>query len=173
MQAVRGALRAAAGARDPARALRAVPSAPHRVRRLQGAQGGGNRLSHEQHTLPGLTVYPSDSYLNVFVNSGDIPSCNGCGGILKPNVILIGEQLPVRILNEAKKQTRQCDLMLVDGSSLEMAPAGDLPRLAVETGARLVIVNFEPTHVDRLADATIYGDVVDVLPRLASALTQS
>jgi NAD-dependent deacetylase len=140
----------------------------------------GSSTVHELHghfremtCLRCYTVYPSDSYLNVFVNSGDIPSCDGCGGILKPNVILIGEQLPVRILNEAKKQTRQCDLMLVVGSSLEMAPAGDLPRLAVETGARLVIVNFEPTHVDRLADATIYGDVVDVLPRLASALTQS
>ena len=63
--------------------------------------------------------------------------------------------------------------MLVTGSSLEMAPAGDLPRLAIETGARLVIVNLEPTYMDHLADVTIYGDVVDILPRLASSLTQS
>ncbi|UCG23933.1 MAG: NAD-dependent deacylase [Chloroflexota bacterium] len=139
----------------------------------------GSSTVHEVHghfremtCLRCYTVYPSDPYLDVFMNSGDIPSCDGCGGVLKPNVILIGEQLPVRVLNEAKKQTRLCDVMLVAGSSLEMAPAGDLPLLAVETGARLVIVNLEPTHLDHLADATIYGDVVDVLPRLASALAQ-
>ena len=127
----------------------------------------------EMTCLRCYTVYPSDSYLDVFVSSGDIPSCDDCGGILKPNVILIGEQLPVHVLNEAKKQARLCDLMLVAGSSLEMAPAGDLPRLAIETGARLVIVNLEPTYMDHLADVTIYGDVVDILPSLASALTQS
>ena len=127
----------------------------------------------EMTCLRCYTVYPSDSYLDVFVSSGDIPSCDDCGGILKPNVILIGKQLPVHVLNVAKKQARLCDLMLVAGSSLEMAPAGDLPRLAIETGARLVIVNLEPTYMDHLADVTIYGDVVDVLPRLASALTQS
>jgi NAD-dependent deacetylase len=140
----------------------------------------GSSTVHEVHghfremtCLRCYTVYPSDSFLNTFADSGDIPRCNGCGGVLKPNVILVGEQLPVRVLNEAKKQTRLCDLMLVAGSSLEMAPAGDLPRLAVETGARLIIVNLEPTHMDHLADATIYGDVVDVLPRLATALIQS
>lgn len=114
-------------------------------------------------------VYPSADYLEAFVNSGEIPHCAGCGGILKPNVILIGEQLPVRVLNQAKKQARECDLMIIVGSSLEMAPAGDLPALAVETGAKLLIVNLEPTHLDHLAEAVIIGDAVDILPRLASA----
>jgi NAD-dependent deacetylase len=57
--------------------------------------------------------------------------------------------------------------MLVAGSSLEVAPAGDLPLLAQQTGARLIIVNNEVTHVDRLADVVIHADVVDVLPQLA------
>lgn len=115
------------------------------------------------------TVYPSTEYLKAFMNSGQVPRCEGCGGVLKPNVILIGEQLPVRILNEAKKQARECDLMIVIGSSLEMAPAGDLPTLAVQTGARLIIINLQPTHLDHLAETVIIGDVVEILPKLASA----
>lgn len=86
--------------------------------------------------------------------------------MLKPNVILFGEQLPVRVLNEAKKQTRLCDTMLVAGSSLEVAPAGDLPILAKELGARLIIVNYEATHIDPLADLVIRADVAELLPRL-------
>ena len=140
----------------------------------------GSSTVHEVHghfremtCLRCYTVYPSAAHLDLFVATGEIPYCDGCGGILKPNVILIGEQLPVRILNEAKKQTRQCDLMIVVGSSLEMAPAGDLPALAVETGAQLIIINLEPTHLDHLADVVISGDVVDVLPKLASTFIES
>ena len=60
-----------------------------------------------------------------------------------------------------------CDLMLVAGSSLEVAPAGDLPMLAVENGAKVMIVNLEPTYLDPLADVVIHADVVDALPRLS------
>jgi NAD-dependent deacetylase len=127
----------------------------------------------EMTCLRCYTVYPSQTHLDVFIGNGEIPCCEGCGGILKPNVILIGEQLPVRVLNEAKKETRQCDLMIVIGSSLEMAPAGDLPAMAVETGARLIIINLEPTHLDHLADVVIADDAVDVLPKLASSFIQS
>ena len=115
-----------------------------------------------------FTIYPSSPHLEIFVDTGEIPYCESCGGVLKPNVILIGEQLPIRILNQAKKEARTCDVMLVVGSSLEMAPVGDLPLLAAESGARLIIVNYEPTHADPLADVVIHANVVDVLPRLAA-----
>ncbi len=127
----------------------------------------------EMTCLRCYTVYPSAAHLDAFIGDGQIPCCEGCGGTLKPNVILLGEQLPVRILNQAKKEARLCDLMIVIGSSLEMAPAGDLPALAVETGAKLLIINLEPTHLDHLADAVIIGDAVDILPELASDFIQS
>lgn len=127
----------------------------------------------EMTCLRCYTVYPSATHLDTFIGNGQIPCCAGCGGTLKPNVILLGEQLPVRILNQAKKQARLCDLMIVIGSSLEMAPAGDLPALAVATGAKLLIINLEPTHLDHLADAVIIGDAVDILPELASDFIQS
>lgn len=116
------------------------------------------------------TIYPAKPLLNQFIDTGDVPHCQECGGVLKPNVILIGEQLPVSVMNQAKNQARICDLMIVVGSSLEMAPAGDLPSMAVESGARLVIINFSSTYMDDLADVVIHGDVVDILPKIVGSL---
>ena len=101
------------------------------------------------------------------MNTGETPCCEKCGGVLKPNVILFGEQLPVRVFNEARKQAKASDLLLVIGSSLEVAPVAELPMLAYRNGARLIIVNHESTHVDHLADVVIDAGVVDVLPELA------
>ncbi|HSJ54799.1 MAG TPA: Sir2 family NAD-dependent protein deacetylase, partial [Anaerolineae bacterium] len=79
-------------------------------------------------------VEPIDPVFHNLVREGHVPRCT-CGGVFKPNVILFGEQLPVRILNEAMAEARRCDLMLVAGSSLEVTPAADIPFLAVESGA--------------------------------------
>jgi NAD-dependent deacetylase len=114
-------------------------------------------------------LYDATPILAEFIATGAVPLCAGCGGVLKPNVILFGEQLPVKILQQAQQAARNCDLMLVIGSSLEVAPAGDLPLLAKKAGARIIIVNYEPTHLDYLADVVIHADVVDVLPQLAAA----
>lgn len=116
------------------------------------------------------TIYPSEEYLFPFIEIGKIPYCERCGGVLKPNIILIGEQLPIAVFNEAKRLIRQCDLMLVVGSSLQISPGGDLPMMALESGARVVTINLEPTYMDSLADAVIHADVVDALPILASHL---
>ncbi len=116
--------------------------------------------------------YDAAPFLEDFVITGNLPYCNICGGILKPNVILIGEQLPITILNEAKRQAFSCDLMLVVGSSLEMAPACDIPAWALSNGARLVIINLEPTHMDHLAEVTIHARIEEVLPKLAASFVQ-
>ncbi len=139
---------------------------------LHGKAGSQNVYEIHGHfreatCLSCYTVFPSSPHLDDFIETGDLPYCTECGGILKPNVILIGEQLPVGILNEAKKQIRSCDLLLVAGSSLQMAPACDIPAFAVDCGARLLIVNLETTHMDRHADVAIQANVVDVLPQLA------
>lgn len=117
-------------------------------------------------------VYSTQPFLEAFVEVGEIPICPGCGGVLKPDVILFGEQLPVRVMNQARKQARLCDLMIVVGSSLEVAPAGDLPLVAIESGARLIVVNKEPTFVDEQADVVLHADVIDVLPELAALLAR-
>ena len=95
------------------------------------------------------------------------PRCPLCGGShLKPNVVLFGEQLPEQAVSAAFELARTCDLMLVAGSSLVVYPAADVPLVAAQAGAPLVIVNAEPTPFDHLADAVVRGRSGEVLPEL-------
>ena len=112
-------------------------------------------------------LLPADPLLDDFVATGKIPRCVRCHHIMKPNVVLFGELLPWKTMKAAQAHARAADLMLVAGSSLEVAPAGDLPELAVENGARLIIINFMETHLDSRADIIIRADLAEALPRLA------
>ncbi|MDW8065641.1 MAG: NAD-dependent deacylase [Anaerolineae bacterium] len=113
---------------------------------------------------------PAEPYLEAFLQDGTIPRCEQCEGVLKPDIVLFGEQLPARALVAAQREARRADVFLVAGSSLEVAPAGDLPILAKEYGARLIIVNLSPTAADRYADLRIHGDVAEILPQLVNAV---
>jgi NAD-dependent deacetylase len=113
---------------------------------------------------------PAGPLLRRFVDDGQMPLCLDCGGVLKPNVVLFGEELPADALQEAQRLARRCDVMLVAGSSLEVWPVADLPRLARSAGARLVIVNREPTPLDDLAEVVVRADVAEALPALAEAV---
>ena len=132
----------------------------------------GSRNIYELHgNLRELTciqcyrVHQSAGIIKRFVQDGQTPRCE-CGGVLKPNVILFGEQLPVKAFVAAQMAVKAADLMLVVGSSLETAPASDLPELALENGIKLIIVNYYPTYLDDRADVVIHADVAEVLPRL-------
>jgi len=114
-------------------------------------------------------VWPSGPSLNKFLRDGVLPHCETCGGVLKPNVILMGEQLPMALVREAYAAARQCDVLLVAGSSLEVMPAAELPLAALTHGARLIIVNLGPTYLDERADVLIHADVAEILPQIAAA----
>lgn len=116
------------------------------------------------------TVVPVDPSLEQIIRDGQVPRCE-CGGVLKPNVILFGEQLPIQTLNQAMKEARRCDLILVAGSSLEVTPAADIPFLAAENNARAIIVNLEPTSFDSHADVVLHGNVAEILPQLVEAVS--
>lgn len=111
-------------------------------------------------------VVSTDTILSSLDHS-QVPRCT-CGGVLKPNVILVGEQLPVREINAARHQTTHCDLMLVVGSSLTTTPVSDLPLIAKDQGAQLIVVNGQPTPIDKYADIVIRRDVALVLPQIVS-----
>ena len=117
-------------------------------------------------------VVPTQGMIEKFLETGEIPRCQ-CGGVLKPNVVLFGERLPRRALLEAWGEAERCDLMLVVGSSLEVAPASEIPLVALRYGARLIIVNYQTTHLDHLADVVIHQDVAQVLPQIAAACRRS
>ena len=95
------------------------------------------------------------------------PRCRMCGGtFLKPTVVLFGEPMPVQAIQEAFALAREADVMLVVGSSLLVHPAADIPVAAVSSGARLIVVNAEPTPLDRFAEVVIHGRSGEVLPEL-------
>ena len=110
-------------------------------------------------------IQDSTSVFDKFLKDGQVPK-HHCGGIFKPNVILFGEQLPMREFVSAQVAVKEADLMLVVGSSLEVAPASNLPELALENGAKLVIINHQPTFLDEEADLVIQADVAEILPRI-------
>jgi len=101
-----------------------------------------------------------------YLADGQVPRCEHCGGVMKPNVIFFGEQLPLRVIMEAQEESRHCDVMLVAGSSLEVVPAADLPLAALHHGARIILVNDQPTHMDDRVDVLLREDVAVALPRI-------
>jgi NAD-dependent deacetylase len=114
------------------------------------------------------TIYRSAEFYDQFIEAGRIPTCPRCAGIIKPNVILFGEALPVHALMAARRAVANCDVLLIAGSSLEVAPASDLPMLARSRQARVIIVNQGPTYMDSFCDVLIRADVALALPAIAA-----
>jgi NAD-dependent deacetylase len=110
--------------------------------------------------------FPAEVYLKPFIENGTIPLCTNCNGILKPDVILFGEQLPQSAWQAAQRATRQCDLMLVAGSSLEVLPVAGLPIQALDHGAHLIVINNTATYVNVRADIVITDNVATIIPEI-------
>lgn len=96
-----------------------------------------------------------------------------CGGTLRPSVVLFGESLPERPFMQAVRESEQADLFIVLGSSLTVTPANQFPLIAKDEGAKLVIINLEPTQFDRFADLVINEQKIgDVLNEINSQLNK-
>jgi len=98
-----------------------------------------------------------------FLGRGEIPSCRQCGGLVKTATVSFGQAMPRHAMNRAEAETLAADLFLVLGSSLVVYPAAGFPVLAKRNGARLAIVNREPTEQDGLADLVIHDEIGPVL----------
>ena len=94
------------------------------------------------------------------------PKCSNCRGILRPNTVLFGESLPQKLLNEAMHLAQNCDLFFVLGSSLVVSPAAQIPKIAKDRGAALVIINLDKTPLDDIADLVIHDKVSNVLSKI-------
>jgi len=84
------------------------------------------------------------------------PRCDDCGGLLKPATISFGQSMPEKETQEAYHRSSLCDLFIVIGSSLVVQPAASMPLVAKRNGARLVIINRDPTPFDDIADLVIH-----------------
>jgi NAD-dependent deacetylase len=96
------------------------------------------------------------------------PPCPACGGMLKSATISFGQALDPVVLRRAYAAASSCDLFLAIGTSLTVQPAAGTCGAAIEAGARLVIINAQPTPYDADADAVLHEPIADVLPRLLS-----
>lgn len=111
-----------------------------------------------------------------FERVGEPPDCRACGGVVKSATISFGQPLPEAALRSAVTLAREADLFLVMGSSLAVVPAAQLPMLAKKGGARLVILNREPTPLDAAADLVLRGEIgqlTEMIMRVAAPEAQS
>jgi NAD-dependent deacetylase len=100
----------------------------------------------------------------------DVPTCERCGGPLKPQVVLFGEMIPKKALDQALKKIRSTDLFLAVGTSLEVYPAASFPEEAKKSGAKIVSINMERTGWDDLCDYRVHGPAGEILPRIVQAM---
>lgn len=137
----------------------------------------GNSTIYELHGHMRLTTcircyheFDGVPILEKFMADGLVPHCADCGGVLKPNVILFGEQLPIRELRQAQDAAKNCDVMMVIGSSLEVAPANQMPVIAKRNHAKVIIINLEETHLDYIADVVIHARAAHIIPQILDRL---
>ena len=96
------------------------------------------------------------------------PPCRACGGILKSDTISFGQALVPEVIERAMRVAEEADLLLAIGSSLSVFPVASAVPLAKQAGARLVIVNAEPTQFDAIADAVFRAPIGEILPQIVS-----
>ena len=133
------------------------------VLELHGTARGIACLGCEARFEPGPMV-------EAFLATGDVPPCPECGGLLKHATVSFGQSLPEEVLAAALDWTRRCDLFLAMGSSLVVEPAAGLPRLAAGSGARLVIINRDPTDQDRSATLVFHASIGETLSAVDETL---
>ncbi|MDR0910086.1 MAG: NAD-dependent deacetylase [Spirochaetaceae bacterium] len=110
---------------------------------------GSARIHYCLH-CPGIRV-PYEEVVPI-VRRDEMPKCPKCGRVLKPAITFFGESLPAEAINEAIRQAQEADLMLVLGTSLTVYPAAGLPDYTLRNGGKIIIVNNQPTPLDRSAE---------------------
>ena len=104
-----------------------------------------------------------------FLGRDEIPSCRECGGLVKTATISFGQAMPPAAMARAERATLEADLFLVLGSSLVVYPAAGFPLLAKDKGAKLAIVNREPTEQDAFADVVLHEEIGPLLTAIVPA----
>jgi NAD-dependent deacetylase len=95
--------------------------------------------------------------------NGCAPDCPACGGYIKTATISFGQAMPDGVVRRAQNLAQSCDLLVSIGSSLVVWPAAGLPLMAKRSGAKLIIINREPTDFDEIADLVVRDDIGTVL----------
>ncbi len=116
--------------------------------------------------------YPFEQIKARLDQGEEIPDCEVCHGMLKPNAVLFGEQLPADVLQEASNRSSNCDLCIVVGSTLVVYPAAYMPIYAVQAGAKLVIVNLSSTPMDAEAAVLIRAKAGEAMSKIVERVRE-
>lgn len=109
---------------------------------------------------------PMESALERVRAGEEDPACLGCGGILKSATISFGQGLVAADLARSQRAAERCDLLLAVGSTLAVHPVAAMVPIAKQQGARILILNGEPTEMDSIADLVLHGSIGEILPKL-------
>jgi NAD-dependent deacetylase len=101
------------------------------------------------------------------------PQCRDCGGILKSDTISFGQQLVPEVIDRAMQVAGQADLFLAVGSTLQVYPVAGAVDIARAAGAKVIIVNAQPTAFDDVADAVFPGSISEILPAILGSASRS
>jgi NAD-dependent deacetylase len=101
------------------------------------------------------------------------PRCRDCGGILKSDTISFGQQLVPEVIDQAMRAAGEADVFLAVGSTLQVYPVAGAVDIARGAGARIIIVNAQPTPFDEVADAVLPGSISEVLPAILGSAARS
>ncbi len=170
--------------------LKAEPNAGHRALAKLVEQGRMSAIItqnvdglHQRSGVPdskvielhGNTTYAScldcghrhelEPIKKAFLGSGKLPLCVKCDGIVKTATISFGQAMPEIPMARAQDETKNCDLFIVLGSSLVVYPAAGFPQVAKRQGAKLVILNRDPTDQDDEADVVIHAEIGPTMSR--------
>lgn len=116
--------------------------------------------------------YPFEQ-IKIRLDEGEeTPDCEACRGILKPDAVFFGESLPEKVLKEATFRSRSCDLFIVVGSTLVVYPAAYMPIYAVDSGARLVIINLSSTPMDQQATVLIRAKAGETMSKVLQRIRE-
>ncbi len=103
--------------------------------------------------------YELEDIRKIFEKNETLPVCDDCNGIVKTATISFGQAMPVDEVQASEQETLACDLFLAIGSSLVVYPAASFPALAKQNGAKLVIINRDPTSLDSIADLALNREI--------------
>jgi NAD-dependent deacetylase len=117
--------------------------------------------------------YPREEIQERLKTGVKVPRCDKCGGIMKPVTISFGQAMPEQETRQAEKRAAACDLFLVAGSSLVVYPAAQMPLIARDSGARLIIINLTPTPHDSYVDITIQDKTGPALSQIVERVKAS
>ena len=110
--------------------------------------------------------YPIEQIKARLDEGEEIPECESCHGILKPDIVLFGETLPEKVFEEATRRSSRADLFMVIGSTLIVYPAAYMPIYAADSGAKLVIINLGSTPMDRQAAVLIKAKAGETMAKV-------